>query len=30
MLEERFHIDHTTLQVDHAAAAGLVQISQRS
>jgi cobalt-zinc-cadmium efflux system protein len=30
LLAERFHIDHTTLQVDHAAAAGLVQISQRS
>ena len=26
MLEERFHIDHTTLQVDHAPDRGLVQI----
>lgn len=30
MLDERFGIDHTTLQVDHAAATGLVQISHRA
>ena len=27
LLEERFRIDHTTLQVDHASARGLVQLS---
>ena len=29
MLEERFHITHTTLQVDHAPESGLVQIGRR-
>jgi cobalt-zinc-cadmium efflux system protein len=28
MLDERFHIDHTTLQVDHSPDHGLVQISE--
>ena len=26
MLDERFHIDHTTLQIDHAPAPTLVQL----
>jgi cobalt-zinc-cadmium efflux system protein len=30
LLAERFALEHTTLQVDHAAADGLVQIDQRS
>ncbi|HEY2355205.1 MAG TPA: cation diffusion facilitator family transporter [Gaiellaceae bacterium] len=28
MLDERFHIDHTTLQVDHSPDSGLVQIGE--